>query len=561
MIDKLPFHRRITVRLIALFGSLVLVGALAGAYSSIQLAKAEFFNIMGKQFNATFVFAENSLDILGQMARTWSFSFVQMHDLSLEMGVKSGRISHYVELMRQRAHCDSIIVLDERGHVIHHSAFDEKDGESLMAWQIVRQAVNEKISSYAIIEESGNFIVYGSAISAPDPDSGRSFIVLTGFKISDELVAKLSEGSAISLTFVRRAAVMASSFSTPQKKLIDSPVPFLDYQLLYAQPELSKLVRIGEHSYYASVRRLRLLDPAMDGSLMLTYPSDELAVIVERLQTKYLWLYAIGMLIFTLAIWHISYRIMAPLRKLSERVRRVAQGDFMPTTIDRRDEIGSIASSFNDLLNELTLNKRKIEQHAEELERLVEQRTHELSIANEELTLQATHDALTGLPNRKLFNDRLQQAVMLAHRSDSAMALMFIDLDRFKWANDTFGHAVGDELLKEAAKRIQSCLREGDTVARLGGDEFTVVLSHSGTLDAIENVAERVLKALATPFDLPVAGAVEISGSIGIAVYPQNGDSAVQLLRHADQAMYAAKKSGRATYRFWQPAIAEHNPS
>lgn len=561
MSDKLPFHRRITVRLIALFGSLVLAGALAGAYSSIRLAKTEFFNIMGRQFNSTFVFAENSLDILGQMARTWSFSFTQTRDLSSQVRAENGQISRYVEQLRQRARCDAIIVLDERGRIIHHSAFDEKNGESLMAWQIVRQAVNEKISSYAIIEESGNFIVYGSAIAAPDAGSGRSYIVLTGFKISDELVAKLSEGSAIGLTFVRRTAVMASSFSTPQKKLIDSPVPFLDYQLLYERPESSALVRIGERSYYASVRRLRLLDPAMDGSLMLTYPSDELAVIVARLQEKYLWLYAIGMVIFTLAIWRISYRIMAPLRALAGRVRRVARGDFMPTTIDRRDEIGSIASSFNELLNELTLNKRKIEQHAEELERLVEQRTHELSLANEELTRQATHDALTGLPNRKLFNDRLQQAVMLAHRSDSAMALMFIDLDRFKWANDTFGHAAGDELLVHAAKRIQSCLREGDTVARLGGDEFTVVLSHSGTLAAIENVAERILKELTTPFALPAAGAIEISGSIGIAVYPQNGDAAAQLLRHADQAMYAAKKSGRATYRFWQPDMAEHHPS
>ena len=133
---------------------------------------------------------------------------------------------------------------------------------------------------------------------------------------------------------------------------------------------------------------------------------------------------------------------------------------------------------------------------------------------------------------------------------------MFIDLDRFKWVNDTFGHAAGDELLKVASKRIQSCLREGDTVARLGGDEFTVILSQPGTLLNIEEVATRILKELTTPFDLPGADNTQISGSIGIAVYPENGELVEELLLHADHAMYSAKKGGRATYRFWQPSMA-----
>lgn len=551
MSGKLPFHRRITVRLIGFFGLLVLLGSLVSAYTSIRLARHEFFHVMERQFDSTFRLAENSLDIVGQMARAWAFHFAEDPGLPerLQQPVHA-LIAQEVERIRASAHCDTVVVLDRHGRIVHHSAFHEKDGESLMAWQIVRQAVNEGKSSYAIVEESGNFIIYGSGISTTGKDA---YVVLAGFRISDELVDRLSQDTSIGLTFVRRTAVMASSFSTPQAKLTDSPVAYLDYQLLYNDPTQTREVQISGQSYYASVRQLHLLDPSMDGSLLLTYPTSELDAIVERLQREYLWLYAVGMLLFALAIWRISVRMMSPLRQLAQRVARSSKGDTAPIRISRNDEIGVVASSFNDLLDELTISKQAVEQHAHELERQVEKRTAELRIANEELGRLAAHDALTGLPNRKLFNDRLNQTFALAHRSGSSMALMFIDLDRFKWVNDTFGHAAGDELLKEASRRIQSCLREGDTVARLGGDEFTVILTQPGSLSDIEHVAGRILKALTTPFDLHGADNTQISGSIGIAVYPENGDSAAQLLLHADEAMYKAKNAGRATWCFWQP--------
>lgn len=551
MSNKLPFYRRITVRLIALFGSLVLGGALVGAYTSIQLARDEFFHVMERQFDSTFSFAENSLDIIGQMARTWSFHFAEYGGLPNSMRRSTEEISKEVERMRSNAHSDTMIVLDQRGHIIHHSAFHEKSGESLMSWQVVRRAVTEGKTSYGIVEESGNFIIYGSGITPVNRHGIPAYIVLTGYRISDELVRSLSQDSAIGLTFVRRTAVMASSFSTPERKLVDSPIPFLDYQLLYNEPSLTREVQIDGQGYFASVRTLRLLDHGMDGSLLLTYPSSTLSAIIERLQQKYLWLYAFGLVVFSLFIWRISARIMAPLNLLIERTRRIAHGELLPAIIEKRDEIGVIASTINDLLQELATSKHKIEQHAQELEKIVEQRTHELRLTNEELTRQATHDSLTGLPNRKLFNDRLHQALMLAHRGKTGMALMFVDLDRFKWANDTFGHAVGDELLKEVSRRILGLLREGDTFARLGGDEFTVILPNVVTLDDIENVAKRILTELTTPFCFDdVLQPIEISGSVGIARYPEDGNTPQSLLQHADEAMYRAKQAGRDTYRF-----------
>ncbi|MBI5438743.1 MAG: PAS domain-containing protein, partial [Nitrosomonadales bacterium] len=421
MIEKLPFYRRITVRLIALFGSLVLIGALAGAYMSIQLAKREFFNVMERQFNSTFRLAENSLDIIGQMARTWAFYFAGDAGLPGRLqGASHTLISQEVERMRESAHCDTVIVLDHQGRIVHHSAFDEKNGESLMAWQIVRQAANEGKSSYAIIEEQGNFIVYGSGITPPraaNKSGAHPYIVLAGFKISDELVAKLSQDTSIGLTFVRRSAVMASSLRTTQSKLIDIPVSYLDYQTMYNDPLLTKEIQMDGQAFYASVRQLHILDPVMDGSLLLTYPRKELHDIIERLQREYLWLYAVGMLLFTLFIWRISSRIMEPLRKLAGRARQVAKGDMTPTFIEKRDEIGIIASSFNDLLGELATSKQRIERHAEELEQQVGQRTREL---------------------------RENEAKLHAILDNAPVGIWLVGADkRYRFVNKTFCDAVG----------------------------------------------------------------------------------------------------------------------
>ena len=198
---------------------------------------------------------------------------------------------------------------------------------------------------------------------------------------------------------------------------------------------------------------------------------------------------------------------------------------------------------------------------------------------------QANYDELTGLPNRTLFMDRLQREIVRARRlqhqrkhghdrkasgekkptglqADGAgaggedpggrVALMFIDLDRFKWVNDTLGHAAGDELLREVSMRLQQCLRKSDTVARMGGDEFTAILPDMARGPFAERVASEVLAQLVAPFNLSGQEAL-ISGSIGIAIYPDDANSLDELLRNADTAMYRAKSAGRNGYRFFTP--------
>lgn len=167
---------------------------------------------------------------------------------------------------------------------------------------------------------------------------------------------------------------------------------------------------------------------------------------------------------------------------------------------------------------------------------------------------QANFDALTGLPNRHMFHDRLAQDIKKAYRTDLKTALLFIDLDKFKEVNDTLGHSMGDTLLKEAAQRISRCVRDTDTVARLGGDEFVIILAELVDPGSVERVAENILQDLAKPFSLGNDIAY-VSASIGITLHPVDATDAEDLLKNADQAMYAAKNEGRNRFSYFMPAM------
>lgn len=159
----------------------------------------------------------------------------------------------------------------------------------------------------------------------------------------------------------------------------------------------------------------------------------------------------------------------------------------------------------------------------------------------------AQHDALTKLPNRLLFEDRLSQAIAQAHRHGTMVGIMFVDLDNFKQINDTMGHQVGDQLLRVIAERLTYCIREGDTVARFGGDEFVLIILDVGRAEDCLAVAEKISEQMSVPFHFSDQ-ALHATASIGISLYPLHGESLEHLVRHADMAMYQAKLRGRNTY-------------
>lgn len=168
-----------------------------------------------------------------------------------------------------------------------------------------------------------------------------------------------------------------------------------------------------------------------------------------------------------------------------------------------------------------------------------------------EIEYLAYHDVLTGLPNRALFQDRLQQAISQTRRNKGEFALLFIDLDGFKEVNDTHGHAAGDRLLQMTAERLRGCVREGDTVARLSGDEFTVLLRDAATNEGPQRVTDKILACIAQPYELG-ENVAKVTASIGISLYPEHATDAEKLMKYADQAMYLAKQAGKNNSKLFQ---------
>lgn len=174
--------------------------------------------------------------------------------------------------------------------------------------------------------------------------------------------------------------------------------------------------------------------------------------------------------------------------------------------------------------------------------------------AEEMIQYQALHDLLTGLPNRTLFNNQLALALTDAHRNEAMLAVLFLDLDRFKTINDTLGHTVGDQLLQRVTERLAGCLWQGDTIARWGGDEFTLLLPQVGQVDQAIKAAQSILNALQLAFEIE-GHQLYVTSSIGVVIYPHDGEDAQTLLANADVALYRAKEKGRNQYQLYTPAM------
>ncbi|SFV11597.1 diguanylate cyclase (GGDEF) domain-containing protein [Pseudoduganella namucuonensis] len=251
---------------------------------------------------------------------------------------------------------------------------------------------------------------------------------------------------------------------------------------------------------------------------------------------------AIGLLSLCLTLGFgiaIARALLRQLRQALKVAQTVAAGDLTSRIeVTSHDETGQLLQALKDMNDSLA---RSVDEH-KRLEALLQH--------------QASHDTLTGLPNRALLQDRLKQAIATAVRSPSPIWIIFVDLDRFKLVNDSLGHKAGDAMLKQVAARLQSAVREADTVARLGGDEFVLVLPEridgSGSLSAA--VVQRILDAVAQPMMIEGHEFVTTC-SMGIAVHPNDGADGETLMTHADIAMYCAKEVGRNNFRFYSPAM------
>lgn len=257
----------------------------------------------------------------------------------------------------------------------------------------------------------------------------------------------------------------------------------------------------------------------------------------KALLTRGLLINSFTLLIVITVIVFSFRRITDPLDELTKVMKNLAQDKLsIPIPyLDRKDEIGQISKAV-EVFKHYAVDRQALLAKQSENEKM--------------LMYQAHHDALTDLPNRFLIMDRMTQHIYEAERHQWQVALMFVDLDDFKKINDSLGHEFGDKLLVEAANRMKSIVRSSDTVGRHGGDEFIVILGDLRNLDAVRKVAEQIIQSLSKPFNVD-NHELTISASIGIAVYPDDGNGASDLLRKADSAMYHAKDQGGNIYAFF----------
>ncbi len=343
-----------------------------------------------------------------------------------------------------------------------------------------------------------------------------------GFNIDDKTADDLKKLTALDVSFLSRQRADAwnihASTLTPQNR----------GGLLPAMPgagaaKLDMDLTLGGEQYKA---RLTKIESQGDTQIVAVLQNSLTEGIkpFKRVGNAFLMLAVFSILLSVIGSILIARNITRPINKLAGVARRIEQGDYAQRAEPaQKGEIGALASSFNYMLDGIAAREK------------------------ENLRL-AFEDHLTGLPNRAMFYDRLEQSLLVTKRNVQPLSVMLLDLDRFKYVNDTLGHPVGDMVLREVACRLRGLLRESDTVARLGGDEFAILMP-SGDPEHARIVARKILQSLETPITIDEQS-IDIGTSIGIVHYPQHGGDADMLLRNADVSMYAAKrnKSGYAVY-------------
>ena len=290
------------------------------------------------------------------------------------------------------------------------------------------------------------------------------------------------------------------------------------------------------------------------GYFRLGMSQDQLEAHTLLYLTSALLIGSVAVLVGLGLMMFMTRRVLAPVDVLTGAAEAVGRGDLRVRVPETQSvEFAVLTNKFNEMTARLASSQASVEEYQHTLEEKVEQRTRELQTATARAYKLAQQDILTGLPNRVLLNQRLQQILALAKREQQQVAVLFLDFDHFKRINDTLGHDTGDQLLQQVAQRLSSTIRESDLVARLGGDEFVLILTGLNMAQSAHELmllVEKVRNMFTTPFSVNGQD-LTLTVSIGVSLFPDDGVDAPSLIKQADTAMYAAKEQGRNAYRFF----------
>lgn len=392
---------------------------------------------------------------------------------------------------------------------------------------MIPAAAESKLASKVAIIDGDPYQLVVVPVLAPVPIAW----VAMGFKIDDKLAQNLMALTSLQVSFITSPAASRWNVSA-------STLPATERDAFSAQ--LSSLLKSGTEQSTLALNNIDYETRVV--ALQRRGEPEIIAALQQSLKTALEPFNKLRDILIVLAIASIALSLIGsillgrtlarPINRLTTVARKIRDGDYTQSVdIQQKDQIGELASSFNHMREAISAREKKI------------------------LRL-AYQDTLTSLPNRALFNDRLEMAIKNAHRAGTPVTMLMMDLDRFKYVNDSLGHPVGDMVLREVGMRLQALLRQTDTVARLGGDEFAIILPNADAAPAVE-IATAIQRALEKPIILE-GQPLDVGSSIGIASYPEHGSDPQSLMRHADVAMYVAKRSnrGHAVYseEFYQPS-------
>jgi len=409
----------------------------------------------------------------------------------------------------------NVMTLASLDNIVRADTLDpSRIGKPFAFPDLVKLAGNEGKASSIVIRDGKLYQLVVVPVLAPEPIAW----VGLAFEVDDAVAKDMHQLTGLEVTFASRVGA-SGDWQLHASTLATELRPGLAAALASGAelPAGTREITLGGEEYET---RLAALETRAEKQVVAILQKS-LAVGLapfERISAAFFWLTAAGLAILVVGSLAIARGITRPVHRLADAARRVQQGDYTKhVDVENRDEIGELAVSFNHMLDGIVSREKEI-----------------LHLAYE--------DRLTGLPNRAMFYEQVGQAVRIARRAGESLAILLLDMDRFKTINDTLGHTVGDQALREVGVRLRHALRDSDIVARLGGDEFGVLLATGDTEHAPRVVADKIRRALEKP--LVVGGqTMDVMASIGIARFPEHGEDADALLRAADVAMYEAKRT------------------
>jgi len=358
---------------------------------------------------------------------------------------------------------------------------------------------------------------------------------------ANEPLIEQSRGAVLSMTAAALVqplwTIDTGSAAAVAKQALAEP-NVLGVQLTEQRPlaPVLRLERPGEHPERGIAMKVPIAHEGEPlGELEIWFDPDQLERSLSERRRATLQLAALQVVMTGLLLLAVLYRrVLQPVERLKSQASAMASREVVtPPVWRQRDELGQLGHHLNDVHRQIGTLFDQLEQQKADLQEV------------------ALHDGLTGLPNRMLFQELLAQAAANARRDGGRLALLFIDLDRFKSVNDTIGHACGDTLLQIVANRLRATVRESDVVCRHSGDEFIVLLREANAWDEVASTADRMLKAIETPVFVKFRD-IHVSASIGISMFPDDAEDPEALVRHADTAMYESKHLGRARFSFYR---------